>query len=128
MHTLFDFISSVNGIQYALALFFMIGFVIFCEILKPRPFEGLVRSAAEDIGFIRAGGKVKAARLIKAIILGPIYVLFYAAAVPLLFIHGIADLLGKVIVATTSFGWSPARAYFSSRRKSRKSSVQRTAE
>lgn len=44
MHTLFDFISSVNGIEYALALLFMFGFVIFGEILKPKPFEGLAKA------------------------------------------------------------------------------------
>ncbi|HTZ17365.1 MAG TPA: hypothetical protein VMB78_02895 [Dissulfurispiraceae bacterium] len=128
MHTLFDFISSANGIQYALALLFMMGFVIFCEILKPRPFEGLLRSAAEDIGFIRTEGKVKIFGVLKATILAPFYVLFYVAAVPLLFIHGIAGLFGRIIVATTSIGWSPARAYFTSRRKAKKASVQRTLE
>ncbi len=133
MHTLFDFISSVNGIQYGLALLFMLGFVIFSEILKPRPFEGLVKSMIDDIGFIRAGGKLQVLGLIKAVALAPLYALFYLAAVPLLFVHGIAGLLGKVIVATTAVGWSPARAYFASRRgrtvkNAKKASASRAAD
>jgi len=129
MHTLFDFISSVNGIQYALAILFMVGFVIFNEVLKPKPFEGLLRSVAEDIGFIKAGGKVKILGSAKAVMLTPVYVLIYIAAVPVLFIHGIAGLFGKVIIATTSIGWSPARAYFTNRKKGKKAAtVQRTVE
>jgi hypothetical protein len=120
MHTLFDFISSVNGIQYGLALIFMFGFIIFTEILKPKPFQGLVKAAAEDIGFIKAQGKGKAVGLIKATAMAPLYALFYLAAVPVLFVHGIAVLFGKVIIATTAIGWSPVHAYFARRGKVKK--------
>ncbi len=120
MHTLFDFISSVNGIQYALALVFMFGFIIFSELLKPRPFQGLVKAAAEDIGFMKAQGKGKVLGLIKATAMAPLYALFYLVAVPVLFVHGIAVLFGKVIVATTAVGWSPVHAYFAGRGKVKK--------
>lgn len=132
MHTLFDFISSVNGIQYALALVFMFGFIIFSELLKPKPFEGLVKAAAEDIGFIRAQGKGRALGLIKATAMAPLYALFYVAAVPVLFLHGIAMLFGKIIVATTAVGWSPVHAYFARSGKGKKArgktSVQRDSQ
>ena len=128
MHTLFDFISSVNGIQYALALVFMFGFIIFSELLKPRPFEGLVKAAAEDIGFMRAQGKGKVLGLIKATAMAPLYALFYLAAVPVLFVHGIAVLFGKVIVATTAVGWSPVHAYFAHRGKGKKAQGKAPAQ
>jgi len=132
MHTLFDFISSVNGIQYVLALVFMFGFIIFSELLKPKPFQGLVKAAAEDIGFMKAQGRGKALGLLKATAMAPLYALFYLAAVPVLFVHGIATLFGKVIIATTVVGWSPVHAYFARRGKGKKARgkapVQRTSE
>jgi len=126
MHTLFDFISSVNGIEYALALFFMFGFVIFGEILKPKPFEGLVKAVIEDIGFIKAERKGNVFRLLISTALAPLYGLLYLGAVPVLFIHGIAVLISKVIVATTALGWSPVQAYFTSRKQGKKAPVHRT--
>lgn len=117
MHTLFDFITNVNAAQYAIALLFMFGFVIFSEILKPRPFEGFARAVSEDIGFIKEGGREKIYSLIRAIVLAPLYAVIYIAAVPILFVHGIAVLFSKVLIATTAIGWSPARAYFASKKK-----------
>jgi hypothetical protein len=120
MHTLFDFISSVNGVQYGLALIFMFGFVIFCEMLKPKPFHGLARAVSEDFEFMKAQGMGKATGLIKATAMAPIYAVVYLVAVPVLFMHGIAMLFGKLIVATTAIGWSPVHAYFAHRGKQKK--------
>jgi hypothetical protein len=128
MHTLFDFISSVNGIEYALAILFMFGFVIFGEILKPKPFEGLVKAVVEDIGFIKSQRKLKVSRSIGSVALAPLCGLLYVAAVPVLFIHGIAVLISKVIVATTALGWSPVQAYFTSRKQGKKASVHRSVD
>ena len=128
MHTLFDFISSVNGIEYALALLFMFGFVIFGEILKPKPFEGLAKAVVEDIGFIKAERKGKILQLIRSSALAPFCGLLYLAAVPVLFVHGISVLISKVIVATTSLGWSPVQAYFTSRKQGKKAPASRTLD
>ncbi len=116
MHTLFDFISNVNGNQYGLALIFMLGFVIFREILSCRPFGGLVKAISEDVAFLKEQ-KGKIVRVIKNAALAPLCGLLYVAAVPLLFVHGIAVLFSKVIAATTAIGWSPMQAYFANRKK-----------
>jgi hypothetical protein len=128
MHTLFDFISSVNGIEYALAILFMFGFVIFGEILKPKPFEGLVKAVAEDISFIKAQQKGKVSQSLRSVALAPLYGVLYLVAVPVLFIHGIAVLVSKVIVATTALGWSPMQAYFTSRKRGKKAPAHRTSD
>ncbi|MBI4685451.1 MAG: hypothetical protein HY755_09660 [Nitrospirae bacterium] len=120
MHTLFDFISNVNAMQYGLALFFILGFIIFYEILKPKPFEGLLKSAADDVKFIKAQRKETSVQLIKKIALAPMYILFYLAAVPVLFVQGFSIPLGKGIATVTSAGWSPVRAYFTGSRKAKK--------
>lgn len=130
MYTLFDFISSVNAIQYLLSLLFIVGFIIFYEILKPSPFEGLLKSFVEDVRFIKSRGRVMA--LTRKIALAPVYFFFYMAALPFLFTQGMAVLFGKRISAVTYAGWSPVRAYFAGRREvkkaKRKSPEQRTSD
>lgn len=121
MHTLFDFISSVNAIQYGLALLSIIGFILFNEILKPRPFDGLVKDVTEDMRYMRAQGKGKSARLAGKIAAAPVYILAYLAALPLLFLQGLAVLSARGISSVTSAGWSPVRAYFAGRKKIGKS-------
>jgi hypothetical protein len=121
MHTLFDFISDVNTVQYGLALLFVLGYIIFSEILKPRPFGGLIKSVTEDVAFVRNDGKGMAGRLVKNLALAPVYMAVYLVAVPLLLVQGIATPLGKGISSVTSAGWSPVRAYFKGRAKGKKS-------
>ena len=118
MHTLFDFISSVNAVQYGLSLLFILGFIIFNEILKPRPFDGLVEAIVEDVKFIRNGGKMRP--LMKKVAVAPVYTVIYLASLPLLFLQGMAVLSGRGIASLTSAGWSPVRAYFTGRKKVKK--------
>lgn len=120
MHTLFDFISNVYAVQYGLALLSIVGFIIFCEILKPRPFEGLVKSAAEDITFIRTQGRGKVLQFTRNVAMAPVYAVFYLISVPVLFVQGIAEPLGRLVASTTSAGWSPVRAYFAGRKRTKK--------
>jgi hypothetical protein len=116
MHTLFESVSSVNKVQYGLALLFVFGFVIMNEIIKPRPFQGFLKSAADDVGFVKAQGKEKLVRLVRNTAMAPVYVLLYLSAVPFLFFRSLAASLGEA----TSLGWSPVRAYFTGRRKAKK--------
>lgn len=118
MHTLFDFVSSVNAVQYGLSLLFIVGFILFSEILKPRPFDGLVEAIVEDVKFIRHGGKMRP--LMKKVAMAPVYLLVYLTSLPLLFLQGIAVLSGRGIASVTSAGWSPVRAYFAGRKKVKK--------
>jgi hypothetical protein len=120
MHTLFDFVSNVNAVQYGLALLFVLGFIVFTEILKPKPFKELVQSAAEDVNFIKNQGREKNTQLIKNIASAPVYLVTYLAAVPVLFIQGMAEPLVRGIGSLTTAEWSPVRAYFTGRGKSKK--------
>jgi hypothetical protein len=121
MHTLFDFISNVNAVQYGIALLSIIGFILFSEVLKANPFEGLRESVAEDVRFIKAQDKVTRRQLVKNVALAPFYFLSYLAALPVLFIQGMAEPIGRGFGAVTTGGWSPVRAYFAGRRKTKKS-------
>ncbi|NLI29051.1 MAG: hypothetical protein GX423_03125 [Nitrospiraceae bacterium] len=120
MYTLFDYISTVNGIQYVLMIAFIGGFIIFLELLKPRPFAGLMRIAADDIGFVRTQSPETRLRSIKRLCAAPVYALLYIAAIPVLFIHGVAVIFSRVIMALTWVSWSPVRAYFRGSKKTKR--------
>ena len=117
MNTLFDFISKVNGVQYIIALLSIPGFIIFSEILKARPFAGLRETVAEDVRFIKEQDKAERRQLVRNLAMAPIYFLTYLASVPVLFVQGMAEPVGRRIGSMTSVGWSPVRAYFTGRRK-----------
>jgi hypothetical protein len=56
MHTLVDFITQVKGIEYILSILFIGGFLLFWEILKPRPFATVVSAGKDDLEHIRQNG------------------------------------------------------------------------
>jgi hypothetical protein len=117
MHTLFDFITSVNAAQYGFSLFFVVGFIVFYQILKPKPFEGLAAAAAEDAGYIKTQGKGRVVQLARNIIMAPVYLMIYVVSLPFLFILGAIAPRGAVMTGE----WSPLRAYFMGSRKPGKS-------
>ncbi len=121
MHTLFDFISNVNAVQYGIALLSIVGFILFSEVLKANPFEGLRESVAEDVRFIKTQDKGTRLQLIKNVAMAPFYFLSYLVSVPVLFVQGMAEPIGRGFGAVTTGGWSPVRAYFAGRRKTNKS-------
>jgi hypothetical protein len=121
MHTLFDFISNVNAVQYGIALLSIAGFVIFSEALKANPFKGLRETVAEDVRFIKAQDKGTRIQMAKNVAMAPLYFLTYLASVPVLFVQGMTEPIGRGIGAMTTGGWSPVRAYFAGRRKTKKS-------
>ncbi len=121
MHTLFDFISNVNAVQYVIALLSIVGFLIFSEVLKAKPFEGLQESASDDLKFLKAQDTGTRLQLIKNVVMAPFYFLTYLASLPVLFVQGMAEPIGRGIGSMTTGGWSPVRAYFAGRRKTKTS-------
>ena len=120
MHTLFDFISKVNGIQYIIALLSIPGFIVFSEILKAKPFAGLRETVAEDLRFIKDQEKGERRQMVRNTVMAPIYFFTYLASLPVLFVQGMAEPVGRRIGSMTSVGWSPVRAYFTGRGKKKK--------
>lgn len=122
MHTLYDFISEVNAMQYLLAVVSIAGFIIFVEIFKPKPFKGLSKMIAEDVGFVREQGKGNNILLVKNAITGIACAALYIIAIPLLFLHGVSVLMSRLFTSFTYVGWSPVRAYFTGKKGAKKSS------
>ena len=132
MKTLFDFITHVKGVEYIIAILFIGAFILFWEILKPKPFQKLVENGRDDLDhmkqrgvgdFIKSLGKLAAAPFI-----GLAYVIFlpigFVAALSLALLKGIAGLAG----ANASFGWRPAEAYLGGKKKSKNKSEKTDTE
>jgi len=60
MYTLFDFITQVKGAEYLIAVSAIGLFILFWEVLKPRPFRSMVETAREDLSSIGQSGGISA--------------------------------------------------------------------
>jgi hypothetical protein len=125
MYTLVDFITHVKGIEYVLSILFIAGFLVFWEILKPRPFSTVVTTGKEDIEHLKQtgyretlknAGKIAAAPFIGLayVVLLPIgfFIVLLSEATTMLVKAG-ASLLGRNV----SFEWRPMEAYLAGRKQ-----------
>jgi hypothetical protein len=126
MYTMVDFITHVKGIEYLLSLSAIAGFLVFWEILKPKPFRTVVNTGKDDLAHIREIGGLKsvaksAGRIAAAPFIGLAYIVMLpigffialAAAVVNLAVKGVASVAGKSV----AFEWRPVEAYLAGRKK-----------
>lgn len=121
MHTLFDFITHVKGIEYLISVMSIAGFMLFWEALKPRPFSTVVKTAEEDLAYIKETGKGNMYKTMGRIVSAPFIGLAYIVSLPFIFAYailsaatsGVLNLVGK----EASFGWRPLEAYLAGRKK-----------
>ena len=123
MYTLYDFMTHVKGIEYLLSVASIGVFMVFWEVLKPKPFARVVSSGREDWqhiqqtgGIMKYAGKIATAPFIGAmyVVMLPIGFFFMVLAeVVNLGVKGISTLLGKDM----SFDWNPVEAYFTGKKR-----------
>lgn len=124
MHTLFDFITHVKGVEYIVAVLFIAGYILYWEILKPRPFKSLIHTAKDDLNHIKKTGYSETMQTVRKVATAPFVGLAYIVALPFVFIYtlgtiminGLMGLAGK----EASFGWRPTEAYLSGKKKEEK--------
>jgi hypothetical protein len=128
MHTLVDFITQVKGIEYILSVLFIAGFLLFWEILKPRPFATVVSAGKEDLEHIRQNGYRETMKFAGKIAAAPFIGLMYIVMLPIgfffvllseavnLLVKGVSTLLGRDV----SFEWRPVEAYFTGKKRKQK--------
>jgi hypothetical protein len=121
MHTLFDFTSYVKGIEYALALLSIAGYIVFWEILKPKPFKTLVETGRDDLDHIKREGYSGNMKTLKNILAAPFVGGFYLAMVPVAFATAVTF---KVFGESASFGWRPVEAYLAGRSMKKKAKAK----
>ncbi len=122
MHTLFDFLTYIKGIEYVIALMSIAGFILLWEMLKPAPFRALLESGREDIEYVRSrGGARHILKTMGKVAAAPFIGLAYVTALPFAFVTalGYAALKGLAAVAgrSATFGWRPTEAYLAGRKK-----------
>lgn len=125
MYTLVDFVTHVKGIEYILSLLAIAVFLVFWEVLKPRPFRTVVNTGKDDLAHIQEGGGFRsimksAGKIVAAPFIGLAYIVMLpigffavlAAAVVNLALKGVAAVAGK----SMTFEWRPVEAYFAGRK------------
>ena len=131
MYTLVDFITHVKGIEYILSLLAIAVFLVFWEVLKPRPFKTVVTTGRDDLTYIKESGGVghlmkTVGRIASAPFIGLAYIVLLpigffvvlAAAIVNLAIKGGAAVAGK----SMTFEWRPVEAYLEGRKRKKEKS------
>lgn len=130
MHTLVDFTTRVKGVEYLISVLAITGFILFVEVLKPRPFKVLARHVREDLDHLKETGYGNALRTAGRILAAPFVGLAYVVALPFLFAYTFcretAGLAGEGMARVLAlagrsafFGWRPTEAYLAGRKARR---------
>ncbi len=126
MFTMVDFVTHVKGIEYILSITAIAGFLIFWEILKPKPFKTVVETSKDDLGHIeRTGGMKGIMKSVGKIATAPFVGLAYIVMLPVGFFAALgvgAVNLGMKAAASVAgksatFEWRPMEAYLAGKTK-----------
>ena len=118
---MFDFITHVKGIEYLLALTFIAGYLIYWEVLKPKPFRKVKETGQEDLAYVRQTGLKNTLKLAAKVAAAPFIGLLYVILIPVGFAGALSySLFAGVAGKSVSFSWRPAEAYLSGRKKEKK--------
>ena len=121
MNSMFDFITHVKGIEYILSLTFIAGYVLFWEVLKPKPFQKVKEAGQEDLEYVKQNGMKNTLKLAGKIAAAPFVGLLYVILLPVGLVSALSyALVSGVAGKNTSFSWRPAEAYLSGQKKTRK--------
>jgi hypothetical protein len=121
MNSMFDFITHVKGIEYILSLTFIAGFILYWEVLKPKPFQKVKETGQEDLEYVKQNGMKDTLKLVGKIATAPFVGLLYIILLPV----GMVSALSYAVVSGIagkgeSFAWRPAEAYLSGKKKTKK--------
>ena len=121
MNSLYDFVTHVKGVEYIISVLFIAGYILYAEVLKPRPFKTLMETGRDDMDFIRKSGYRNTVRTVGKIAAAPFIGLAYIVTLPFAFafallsaiVNGALSLAGR----EASFGWRPTEAYLAGKKK-----------
>ncbi len=126
MHTLFDFLTRIKGIEYIASISFIAGYLFFLEFLKPKPFSSLVQAGREDIEHLRTAEPGQIFKTVRRVIAAPFIGLAYICILPFGFIFALfSTVLGgalRMAGKEAFFGWRLSEAYLSGKKEKAKDS------
>ena len=118
MHTLTDFTTHIKGVEYLISVLAITGFILFVEVLKPKPFRTLKNFINDDREHIRKEGTQSVMTSLKRLAAAPFIGAAYVLALPFVFTFAVArECAGKAAEALdgamgmAGFGWRPMEAY-----------------
>jgi hypothetical protein len=122
MNTLFDFTTHIKGVEYLMAIAAIILYMVFWEVLKPRPFKRVMEQGKEDVKYMKESGNTL--KTLGKVAAAPFIGLAYIVALPFGFayavakavVEGVVELVGREAV----FGWRPMEAYLAGRKRRKK--------
>jgi hypothetical protein len=144
MYTLFDFITQIKGVEYLIAVSAIGLYILFWEVLKPKPFKSMIDTAKGDVEQIgQSGGFAGVLRTAGHVAAAPFIGLAYVDALPFVFVYALgnvllqgtaqvvgagADLVARTLVqgaqavarivhVSPAFSWRPQEAYFLGRKR-----------
>jgi hypothetical protein len=124
MNTLFDFLTHIKGVEYVLAISAIVLYMLYWEVLKPKPFRTMMEKGRDDLGYLRETGYRSTLKTVGKVIAAPFIGLAYIVALPFWFAYalvsaivgGMISLVGREAV----FGWRPTEAYLAGKKKMKK--------
>jgi hypothetical protein len=144
MYTLFDFVTQVKGAEYLIAVSAVGLFILFWEVLKPKPFKSMIDAAKGDIEQVsRSGGFAQVLRTAGHVAAAPFIGLAYVVALPFVFVYAVGHVLlqgmahvisasaewvaqtlvlgaraiARIVHVSPAFSWRPQEAYFLGRKR-----------
>ncbi|MCL5023214.1 MAG: hypothetical protein M1497_07585 [Nitrospirae bacterium] len=120
MNTLYDYLTHIKGVEYLISVAFIAVYIVYAEVLKPKPFKTLKEGGREDLEFVKSH-RDAARTTIKRIVAAPFIGLGYIVMLPFAFafavgaaaLNGVLGLAGR----SASFGWRPTEAYLAGKKK-----------
>jgi hypothetical protein len=121
MYTLYDYITHIKGVEYIISVMFIAGYILFAEVLKPRPFAAVINEGKNDMEFMRRTGYRNVLKTVGRIAAAPFIGIAYVVALPFAFFGAIASVAGGAALSafgkTAAFGWRPTEAYLTGKKK-----------
>jgi hypothetical protein len=121
MNSMFDFITHIKGIEYILSLIFIAGFLLYWEVLKPKPFQKVKEIGQDDLAHVKETGMKDTLKLVGKIATAPFVGLLYVVLLPVGMVSALAYAVVSGIAGKgEAFSWRPAEAYLSGKKKTKK--------
>ena len=124
MNSLFDFITHIKTVEYLMAVGAIALYIIYWEVLKPKPFKSLVEAGRDDMEHIKKTGYKNTLKTVGQVAAAPFVGLAYIIALPFTFAYELASMIANSVLNLLSkeaaFGWRPLEAYLSGRKKRKK--------
>lgn len=120
MYTMYDYITHIKGVEYIISIMFIAGYILFAEVLKPKPFATVKTNGREDLDYMRKVGPRGMFRTICRIAAAPFIGMAYVVMLPVAFFSALGTEAGGRVLSlaarSADFAWRPTMAYFTGKK------------